>query len=374
MKKVLIAIFLILSIVWFYFVNQQNYKTIKNIKLNIVNHPEWLVKKDIAKITSFWFENLRADIYWLEAIQYVWENAIKSEYKVYLYKMLDLITELNPYFSHPYKLWLLLLPNYNQRYEDLDLKTQKQHKIEAIKIGEKWIKNLCDSKKIEAIKNENNLKKVWESEEYKNPCTDSEVPYYLAFDYYFYLNDPLKSAQYYKIASANRDSLKWARILSAIMQGKWWDREKAFFMFISMAKSTSTNTDKACYDFSNELEKIWIWIFTNKIKFDWKLLEKISKLRDDFVWKYNEETENKDWLCKNYLNKATRELNLAYIEQANNKYRNNHNWQSAINLDQLYDAWYINYKPIDYQQSKDYWIIYKYNPDTWNFDYEMESK
>lgn len=374
MKKVLIAIFLILSIAWFYKINNSNYEIIRKTKLNIINHPEWLVKKDIAKITSFWFENLRADIYWLEAIQYVWANAIKANYKVYLFKILDLITELNPYFSHPYKLWLLLLPDYNERYENLDLKTQKQHKKEAIEIWLKWIKKLCNTKKVEAIKKETDLLKIWNSEEYKDPCLDSEIPYYLAFDYYFYLNNPLESANYYKVASANRDSLKWARILSAIMQGKWWDREKAFFMFISMAKSTSNDKDKACYDFSNELEKIWLWIFWKKIQFDWKLLKKISKLRDKFVWKYNEESENKDWLCKNYLNKATRELNLAYVEQANQKYKNDHDWKSALSLEELYKQWYINYKPIDYQQSKDYWIIYKYNPETWNFDYEMNSK
>ena len=374
MKKVLIAIFLILSITWFYKINNSNYKIIRKTKLNIINHPEWLVKKDIAKITSFWFENLRADIYWLEAIQYVWANAIRAKYKVFLYKILDLITELNPYFSHPYKLWLLLLPDYNSRYENLDLKTQKQHKKEAIKIWLKWIEKLCDTKKVEAIKKETDLQKIWNSEKYKNPCLDSDIPYYLAFDYYFYLKDPLSAAQYYKVASANRDSLKWARILSAIMQGKWWDREKAFFMFTSMAKSTSTNKDKACYEFSNELEKIWLWIFWKKIQFNWKLLEKISKLRNDFVWKYKEKTENKDWFCKNYLNKATRELNLAYIEQANEKYKKDHNWKSALSLDELYNQWYINYKPIDYQQSKDYWIIYKYNTKTQKFDYEMADK
>jgi hypothetical protein len=51
--------------------------------------------------------------------------------------MLDLITELNPYFYHPYKIGLLLLPDYNSRYENLDKNTQELHKQEAIKIGQK---------------------------------------------------------------------------------------------------------------------------------------------------------------------------------------------------------------------------------------------
>ncbi len=376
MKKIFLIIFLILSLIWFYKINDSNYETIRQIKLNIVKHPEWLPKKEIAKITSFWFENLRADIFWLETIQYIWANAIKSEYKVYLYKMLDLITDLNPYFSHPYKIGLLLLPDYNSRYENLDKKTQEKHKQEAIKIWLKWIKNLCDLKKIEEIKKENNLLKIWNDKKYKDPCLGPMIPYYLAFDYYFYLNDPISSAQYYKVSSANKDSLKWARILSAIMQWKWGDREKAFFMFITMAKAVVQDKDKKenlCYNFSEKLENIWIWIFSWKIPLTWELLKNIENLRKKFIWKYEQKNDLKDWNCKNYLNKATRELNLYYLEQANNKYYKN-NWKKAETIEELYKNWYINYKPIDYQQEKDYWIIYKYNSETWNFDYEMADK
>jgi hypothetical protein len=373
-KKLLVAIFLILSIYWFYKINNLNYEVIRKTKLHIVNHPEWLPKKNVAKITSFWFENLKADKYWLETIQYIWENAIKSEYKVYLYQMLDLITELNPYFYHPYKIWLLLLPDYNSRYENLDLKTQEQHKLEAIKIWQKWIKKLCDFKIIEKIKNENNLLKIWNNKEYQDPCLDSDIPYYLAFDYYFYLNKPEKAALYYKVASANKDSLKWSRVLAAIMQWKAWNREKSFFMFINMAQSTAKDKNDECYIFSNELQKIGFWIFSNKINFDWKLLQKIEQLRRKFVWEYDEKEDLNDWFCKNYLNKATRELNLAYIEKANEKYKKEHDWKSAQTTKELYNNWYINYIPIDYQQTKDYWIIYKYNSDTWNFDYKLENK
>jgi hypothetical protein len=39
--------------------------------------------------------------------------------------MLEIITELNPYFEKPYLIGQLLLPNYNERYENLDKQTQK---------------------------------------------------------------------------------------------------------------------------------------------------------------------------------------------------------------------------------------------------------
>jgi len=371
MRKILIVIFLIISLIIFYKINDDNYETIRKIKLNLVEHPEWLPKKEVAKISSFWFENLRADIFRLETIQYIWANALKSEYKVYLYKMLDLITDLNPYFTHPYKLWLLLLPNYNPRYENLDKQTQEQHKQEAIKIWLKWIKNLCDSKKIEAIKKENDLKKIWNNKKYENPCLDPMLPYYLAFDYYFYLKDPISSALYYKISSANKDSLKWARILSAIMQWKWGDRQKAFIMFITMAKAVSNDKESVCYQFSEKLENLWLQIFSWKIPLNWKLLKDIESLRKKFIGEYNQKDDIKEESCKNYLNKAVRELNLYYLETANKKYLKD-NWKKAKSVNELFQKWYIDYKPIDYQQEEKSWIIYKYNPDTGNFDYEMD--
>jgi hypothetical protein len=46
--------------------------------------------------------------------------------------MLDLITELNPFFEKPYIIGQLLLPSYNERYENLS--NEKQ--IENIKQAE----------------------------------------------------------------------------------------------------------------------------------------------------------------------------------------------------------------------------------------------
>ncbi len=373
MKKILIVLFLIISLAWFWKVNKLNYGKHWDIKMNLVQHPENLPTKEFAKDTSFGFKNLRADIFWLESIQYIWWNAIKSEYKKYLYKMLDLITELNPYFEHPYKIWLLLLPSYNERYENLTEEEQQNYIKQAENLWLKWIKNFCDLDKIEKIKKEDNLNKIWTEEQYKNPCKSFSIPYYLAFVYWFYSNNPLEAANYYKVASANENSLEWAKILAAIMQGKWWNREKAFFMFLNIAKSLDNNKDSLCYNYASQLENIWSSIFSNKLKLDWKLLEAISKSRDEAIWVYTEEENSlsKDTDCNNYINKATRELNLYYIEKANIVYKNENDWTSAKNAKVLFDDWYINYLPVDYQQNKDYGIIYIYNPDTWNFDYDM---
>ena len=146
-KKLIIITLILLTLFWFYKVNSLNYWKHIEIKKNYVSHPENLPTKELAVNTSFWFKNLRADIYWLETIQYIGWNAIWSEYKKYLYIILDLITELNPYFEHPYSIWQLLLPSYNERYEDLSKEEQEKNINEAIKLWLKWIKNFCDIEK-----------------------------------------------------------------------------------------------------------------------------------------------------------------------------------------------------------------------------------
>jgi dipeptide/tripeptide permease len=53
MKKLLIIIFLFISVFSFWKINEQNYTKQKEIKKELINHPENLPKSDIAKITSF---------------------------------------------------------------------------------------------------------------------------------------------------------------------------------------------------------------------------------------------------------------------------------------------------------------------------------
>ena len=72
------------------------------------------------------------------------------------------------------------------------------------------------------------------------------------------------------------------------------------------------------------------------------------------------------------MNKSVREINLYYIEQANKKYFKD-KWVNAKNAKILFDKWYIDYLPVDFQKSWDNLIIYQFNEDTWNFDYELRT-
>lgn len=366
---IFIAIFFL--ILWgFYYVNDKNYLKLKEAKSVIVSHPELLPKKEFAKYTSFWYSNLRADIYWLEAVQYIWSNAISSEYKKYLYKVLDLITELNPYFEKPYSIWQLLLPNYNERYESLTKEEIEQLNTQARKIWEKWIKNFCDETKIKKIIETNDLQKIWTDKSLQNPCKSQDIPFSQAFLEYYYLKDTKSSANYYKIASAQSDALPWSRVMAAIMNWKSWNREISIMMFLSIA-AKEKQTEK-CTAFSQELQNLSYAVFHENVKLDEKTIKEIEKLRNQY-FVFDKEAEKKaleNEKCDNYINKAVREFNLYYIDQANKQYFKD-NKQNAIDAKELFDKWYIKFLPTDFQQYWDYWIIYKYNNDLKTFDYEM---
>ena len=372
---IIVTIF-ILSWIWYSFlhINNLNYLKLREIRFTVVEHPESLPTSDFAKVTSIWFENTRADIFWLETIQYIGWNAVSSAYKKYLFRMLDLITDLNPYFVHPYKIWMLLLPDYNPRYEDINEEQEIEYVKEWEKLGLKWIENFCDSEKIELILAEDDLQKIWSEDKYKDPCKSYEIPYYLAYIYYFHLQDPKSASDYYKIASANTDSVEWAKILAAIMKWKGWDREKAFLMFLNIWKNLDTSEDQVCSDFATILQnQVWYQVFQNK-QLNSEIIKYANDSRTQIFWWFDEEKDDSlssDTQCSNYINKAVRELNLHYIEVANDKYKLDNLDESALNAKILFDEKYIDYLPVDFQQYEDYWIIYEYNSDTWFFDYGM---
>lgn len=315
-----------------------------------------------------------ADIFWLQAIQYIGGNAINAEYKKYLYVMLDLITDLNPYFESPYNVGQLLLPSYNERYEEKEEDEQNKNVHQWELLWLKGIQNFCNPQKIALIEKEENLGKIWKEDMYKNPCRSYNIPYYLAYIYFFYLNDPLSSSYYYKIASANEDAPDWARILAWIMQGKSWQREKSLYMFLSLAESVESE-ESACKVMSQELQNIYLWLSSGNITLDWTLVENIEKTRKLVFPEFSREIEEEvlwDTKCLNFLNKAIREINLLYITEANKRFQENHPLGlPARNALGLLKEWYIDFLPTDYQQYEDYGIIYSYDYEKGRYDYEM---
>ncbi len=370
MKKLFsIIIILVISIIFYNF-SEINYKKQKEIQENIIVKPNFLPKSEYAKITAFWFSNLKADFYRLSLIQYIGSNILKSEYKEYLYNMTNIINSLNPYYEDPYVLSELLLTNYNIRYEKLSEKERSKYINQAIEIWQKAIKNFCEADKIALIEKENNLEKLFWEEKYKNPCKKYSAIYNLAYIYFYYKKNPEKATKYYKIASVIDWSPSWIKNMIAVMQSKAWNREKSYFMFLNMAKITEKNDD-FCKNTANSLEKIWKNLFFSNLKINSKLIKDLEKLRIE-----NLPFDEKDWMentnCKTYLNKAIRELNSYYLDEANKKYFAEKG-KNSKNPEELLKNWFIDYIPKDFQKYSDYGIIYYFNEETGSYDTKMEA-
>lgn len=366
--KIIPILLIFISMIFFFKTSDFNYNKHLEIQDSIIEHPKFLPKKDTLKYTSFWFANIRSDLYWLRTIQYIWWNAINNEYKKYLFNMIEIINYLNPYFEHPYLIWQLLLPGENKRYENLSNDELINNNLNATLIWLKGVENFCDKNKLELIKEESNLEKIWKEEKYQNPCKSYMIPYYLWYVYFQYLKDPLKSSLYYKIASANVDSLEWVKLMTAIMHWKSWNREKSILMFLNLAKSMPW--DELCNNFSEQIEKIYIWIINNKVKINWNIVKDIEILRNKIYWENISEYYWDKSSCSAYLLKASREINLHYIEEANKKYKKD-KWTNAKDDYTLFKEWYIDFLPTDYQQNDWYWINYVFNEEINNFDYKM---
>ena len=360
---------------WFYHINTSNYVVYKEIRNNVIQHPEKIPTSDLAKLSSFWFTHMMADMYWLETIQYIGGNVIGGEYKKYLYAMMDLITDLDPHFERPYIIGQLLLPSNEKAYEEFDGEA-----LIGIEQGkELWLKGVhffCDADMIQKISSEYDLQKIISEEQYRNPCKAYKIPYYLAYIYYYYLQDNENASLYYKVVSAQEDAPQWAKILAAIMQGKAGKREKSLYMFLSLAKSTGSDQE-SCTLMTQELEKSYNFITQNNFPLIGEFIKNIELLSEQILPVLSEENENEvldDTKCTNFLTKAIREINLMYLEEADAKYIIDHPGEiSAMTPQALFDTGYINFIPTDYQQYKEegYGIIYIYNPKIGRFDYKM---
>lgn len=186
-----------------------------------------------------------ADSQWISSIQYIW-SVFATERAPYLPDLLDNITNLSPYWDYPYFFWQLLIPvskwSINQ-----DLLTENQRKESRKKwivIWEKWRYYNCDPIKVEKI--------LWletkefyrivslkwsEYEELNNVCDLVDIPSYLWFNYFYYLNDWENSAKNYKLASFDDNSIASSSSMVAIVTWRQWEHLKSMHLWFSQYQS-----------------------------------------------------------------------------------------------------------------------------------------
>lgn len=343
------------------------------IEQRLIQHPEFIPKAEDVRLIASGFDNLIADFYWLSAIQYVGENAVSAQYKRFLYEMLALVTDLNPAFTTPYEVGLLLLPDMNPRYETFTKEEQDRNILKAVWLGEKGMDLTCDKAKIKKILAEPELSKVWTSPEYRDPCANSMIPYYLAYVEYYNRKNSDKASDYYRIAAANQDAPTGARVMSAIMKGKSGGRGKSVLMFLSIAESLGKDkkSTEACRAVSTKMRDVLAPAFDsgNEGLIPPSFIKSVEEHRRAAVEGLNEKVDagNMDGMCSTYLNKAVRELNLEYLTRADKAFMGA-TGKTVIDARDLYDQHGIDYLPEDPQKLEgDTRIIYVKDDGVWDY-------
>lgn len=173
---ILMIVILVCSII----VSQQHSFTHqKTVFETLEDNPLFVPNGNRIQKLSFGFDNLVTDIVWLKTVQYIGGNAHSINYPL-LYEYLDNLTDLDPKFYIPYFIGQIILPEIDQADK-------------AVTISHKGLENLPDK---------------W------------EIPYYLGYVYYYYLEDYEQGSAMYKKASILPGALTSAKRMAINLQSK----------------------------------------------------------------------------------------------------------------------------------------------------------
>lgn len=173
------------------FSQRYSFENQKKVFEILEDNPLFVPNAKILKQVTFGFDNLMTDVIWLRIVQYVGGNARSSNYEL-LGEYLESVTELDPKFYMPYFVAQLLLP-------------EVQHAEKAISISEKGLKSLPER---------------W------------EIPFYMGYIYYYYLEDYEKGAEMYEKASQIPGVLSSAKRMAINLTSKANKHSIALSMWI----------------------------------------------------------------------------------------------------------------------------------------------
>jgi tetratricopeptide (TPR) repeat protein len=147
-----------------------------------------------------------ADIAWLRFVQYYGEHRLTDRKFELMYHILDIVTTLDPYFSHAYTLGSLMLTHDAQRPD--------QAKI----LLKKGMMN--------------------------NP-NDWEYPFFYGFINYVFIKDYLTAEHYFRLSSLKPDAPIWPRRWAAfVAYKKVGDLETALALWIDLYNHTTNPVEQ----------------------------------------------------------------------------------------------------------------------------------
>ncbi|RMG57205.1 MAG: hypothetical protein D6713_10135 [Deltaproteobacteria bacterium] len=163
----------------------------------------FLPRADLVKRFSFGFDNFLADIYWLRVIQYAAEKRYTRNGLEWMYRSVDLITELDPRFETAYQFGGIVLA-FDPDFVD-----------ESIEILEKGMRNIPDR---------------W------------VFPFYIGFNYFFYLRQFDRAAEYLMKASELPGAPAYLPLLATRLLAEARKPETALVFLKGMLEKTQDPT------------------------------------------------------------------------------------------------------------------------------------
>jgi hypothetical protein len=121
-----------------------------------------LPKGELMKTVSLGYSSVIADLIWLEVVQAIGENQVNDAGYQWIYDAADVVTTLDPKFEYSYQIAAVSLATLGKKYE---------------------------------LSNQILLKGI------KNSPDDWRLPFYLGFNYYFYLYDYQQAAKYMALSA-----------------------------------------------------------------------------------------------------------------------------------------------------------------------------
>jgi hypothetical protein len=123
-------------------------------------------------------------------------------------------------------------------------------------------------------------------------------------------------------------------------------------MFLTLLKSNDEKENEICQKYSAYLQQMSYAIYREGKELDDTTIQELETFRKTY-FPFDDKKAEKDIIlgnnCNNYLNKAIREFNLQFIENANKKYFEK-NKKNSYDAKQLFDEGYIKFLPTDFQQ------------------------
>ena len=202
-KSLFPAFLIIISVFGIIVLQNRVFAYQKNVFDVLENNPLFVPDANKIKNISFGFDNLVTDLIWLKTVQYIGGNARTGEYPL-LYDYLNTITDLDPQFYLPYFVGAVLLPESNNAKQ-------------AVRLSEKGVQNMPQK---------------W------------EIPFYLGYIYYFYLEDYAQGAKYYEQASKLPGVLPIAERMAGNLKSKQGKHKIALEMWIDIFETTENEAIK----------------------------------------------------------------------------------------------------------------------------------